>query len=84
MWNVWEEERCIQGFSGKLTGRRPLGRPRRRWEDKVKINIRKVEWGNVLDLLCSGQGHVADFCKCGNELSGSIKCREFLDKLMTC
>ena len=27
----------------------------------------------------SGQEQVAGSCKCGNELSGSIKCREFLD-----
>ena len=24
------------------------------------------------------------FCKCGNEPSGSIKCKEFLDYLRTC
>jgi hypothetical protein len=27
---------------------------------------------------------VADSCECGNELSGSIKCGEFLDWLRTC
>ena len=27
----------------------------------------------------SGQGQLADACECGNELSGSIKCGEFLD-----
>ena len=26
----------------------------------------------------SGQGQVAGTCDCGNELSGSIKCEEFL------
>jgi hypothetical protein len=26
-----------------------------------------------------GQGQVAGICECGHELSGSIKCREFLD-----
>ena len=26
---------------------------------------------------------MAGICKCGNELSGSIKCREFFDKLRT-
>jgi hypothetical protein len=25
-------------------GRRPLGRPRRRWEDNIKLNIQEVEW----------------------------------------
>jgi hypothetical protein len=28
----------------KPEGRRPLGRPRRRWEDNIKMNLRKVVW----------------------------------------
>jgi hypothetical protein len=27
---------------GKPEGRRPLGRPRRRWEDNIKMNIQEV------------------------------------------
>jgi hypothetical protein len=30
-------------------------------------------------LICLGYGQVAGTCECGNELSGSIKCGEFLD-----
>jgi hypothetical protein len=30
---------------GKPEGRRPLGRPKRRWEDKMKINLREICWG---------------------------------------
>jgi hypothetical protein len=29
---------------GKPEGRRPLGRPRRRWEDNIKIDLREVGW----------------------------------------
>jgi hypothetical protein len=29
---------------GKLEGRRPLGRLRRRWEDNIKMYHREVEW----------------------------------------
>ena len=29
---------------GKPEGKRPLGRPRRRWEDNIKIIFRKLEW----------------------------------------
>jgi hypothetical protein len=32
---------------GKPEGRRPLGRPRRRWEDNIKTDLREVEWGCV-------------------------------------
>jgi hypothetical protein len=28
-------------------GRRPLGRPRRRWEDNIKMDLRKIEFGDV-------------------------------------
>jgi hypothetical protein len=34
---------------GKSEGRRPLGRPRRRWEDNIKVNLREVGWGRRLD-----------------------------------
>jgi hypothetical protein len=26
-------------------GRRPLGRPRRRWEDNIKMYLQEVGWG---------------------------------------
>jgi hypothetical protein len=31
-------------------GRRSLGRPRRRWEDNIKMDIRKIVFGDV-DLI---------------------------------
>jgi hypothetical protein len=30
---------------GRPEGRRPLGRPRRRWEDNIKRDLQEVEWG---------------------------------------
>ena len=35
----------MQGFGGEPEGKRPLGRPRRRWEDKIKIYFQKVGCG---------------------------------------
>jgi len=32
---------------GKPEGKRPLGRPRRRWKDNMKIDLQKVECGGV-------------------------------------
>jgi hypothetical protein len=32
---------------GRPEGRRPLGRPRRRWEDNIKMELRKMGFGNV-------------------------------------
>jgi hypothetical protein len=28
-------------------GRRPLGRPRRRWEDNIKMDLREIGWGGM-------------------------------------
>jgi hypothetical protein len=68
---------------GKPEGKRQLGRPRRRWEDTIKMDLQEVGCGawngsSCLRLRISG-GHF----KCGNEPSGSIKCGEFLDQLRT-
>jgi len=41
------EERHIQGFGGKLEGKRPLGRPRRRWEDNIKMDLQEVGCGGM-------------------------------------
>jgi hypothetical protein len=32
---------------GKPEGKRPLGRPRRRWVDNIKIDIREIGWDGV-------------------------------------
>jgi hypothetical protein len=29
---------------GKPEGRRPLGRPRRRWVDDIKMDLREIGW----------------------------------------
>ena len=34
---------------GKLEGKRPLARPRRRWEDYVKMDLQELGWGHGLD-----------------------------------
>jgi len=40
------EERGVYKVSvGKPVGKRPLGRPRRRWEDNIKMDLREVGGG---------------------------------------
>jgi hypothetical protein len=34
---------------GGPEGRRPLGKPRRRWEDNIKTDLQEVGWGHELD-----------------------------------
>jgi hypothetical protein len=36
---------------GKSEGRRPLGRPRRRWEDNIKMDLREVGWEGGMDWI---------------------------------
>ena len=33
---------------GRSEGKRPLGSPRRRWEDNIKIDLQKVGWGGMV------------------------------------
>jgi hypothetical protein len=41
-------ERCAyRALVGKLEGRRPLGRPRCRWEDNIKMDLQEDGWGKA-------------------------------------
>jgi hypothetical protein len=42
-----EEEWIYTILVGKLERNRPLGRPRRRWVDIIKIDLREIEWEDV-------------------------------------
>jgi hypothetical protein len=65
---------------GKPEGKRPLGRPRRRWEDNIMIGLQEVGCGGMdwIELV-----EVEGSCECGNEPSGTVKCGEFLQQLIT-
>jgi hypothetical protein len=47
--NVHARGAC-RALVGKPEGRKPLGRPRRRWEDNIKMDLREVGWG--VDWIC--------------------------------
>jgi len=34
---------------GKTEGKKPLGRPRSRWEHNIKIDLQEVRWRHGLD-----------------------------------
>jgi hypothetical protein len=42
-----EKKKEYRILVGKPEGRRPLGRPRRRWEDNIKIDLRVIRWGGM-------------------------------------
>jgi len=74
-----EEMGVYRVLLGKREGRRPLGRPRRRWVDNIRLDLQDVGCGCMDWIGLAQDRHVADACECGNEPSGSVKCGEFLD-----
>jgi hypothetical protein len=42
-----EERNVYKVLVGKPEGNRPLGRPRRRWEDGIRVDLREIGWGSV-------------------------------------
>ena len=64
----------------KPEGNRRLGRPRRRWEDNIKVVLQEVGNGGTDWIeLAQDRNSCRRTCECVNELSGSMKCEEFLD-----
>jgi hypothetical protein len=58
----------------------PLGRPRRRWGDEIRMDLkdigwgvewREIGWGCRVYPVGSGSGPVAASCKYGDESAGS-------------
>ena len=45
MARMGEERRVYRVLVGKPEGKRQLGRPRRRWEDNIKMDLREVGGG---------------------------------------
>ena len=42
-----EEKGVYSVLVGKYEGKRPLGRPRRRWEDNIKMDLQEVGYGDM-------------------------------------
>jgi hypothetical protein len=42
-----EKRNAYKLFVGKPERKRPLGRPRRRWVDTIRMELIKVGWGDV-------------------------------------
>jgi hypothetical protein len=42
-----EERKVYKVMVGKPKGKRPLGRPRRRWEDGIRMDLKEIGLGGV-------------------------------------
>jgi hypothetical protein len=53
MWHAWERrEKCT-----RPEGKRPLGRPRRSWEDGIRMYLREIGLGGVDWIRLSQDRH---------------------------
>jgi hypothetical protein len=69
-----EERKVYKVLVGKPEGKKPPGRPRRRCEDGIRMDLRETGLGGGgcgLDSTGSEQRPVAGCCECGDEPSGS-------------
>jgi hypothetical protein len=75
-----DERNACRILVGNPEGKRPLGRPRRRWEDNIRVYLREIGWGGMdwIDLA-QGRDQWRGPCEHGNEPSGCIKCWEILE-----
>jgi hypothetical protein len=64
-------------LEGKPEGKRPLGRPRRKWVENIRMDLVEVGWGDV-DWIDLAQDRDRS-CEFGIELSGSIKCWQTIE-----
>jgi hypothetical protein len=42
-----EKNSAYRILVGKPEGKKPLGRPRRRWEDNIRMDLREIGWGGM-------------------------------------
>jgi hypothetical protein len=42
-----EKRNANRILEGKPEGKRPLGRPRHRWEENMKMDLREIGWGDM-------------------------------------
>jgi hypothetical protein len=42
---IEERKNLYRVLVGNPEGKRPLGRPRHRWEDGIKMDLREIGWG---------------------------------------
>jgi hypothetical protein len=71
---MWETRNAYRILVGKPEANRPLRRPRRRWVDNIKMNIREIGWDGInLIELVRDRDQWRGSCEHGDEPSGSLK-----------
>jgi hypothetical protein len=67
---------------GKPERKRPLGRPRCKWEEDIKMDLREIRWAGI-DWICMAQDkdRWRALVNTVMKLRGSVKCWEILEQL---
>ena len=69
----WKKVGVLSKFlTGAPAGKRPLGRPRRRWEDNIRMDIKEI------GINTKNQVDLESPCQCDIEPLGSISHEFFL------
>jgi hypothetical protein len=50
-----EERKVYKVLVGKPEGKRPVGRPRRRWKNGIRMDLREIGWEDV-EWVQTGSG----------------------------
>jgi hypothetical protein len=67
-----EERNVYKVLMGKPEGKKPLERPGRRWEYRIRMDLREIGWGNVEWIqLAQDRDRWRGSCEYGDEPSGS-------------
>ena len=79
-----EDRGAYRVLVGKPDGKRPLGRPRRRWLDNIRMDLQEVGLGYEDWIgLAQDRDRWRALVRAVRKPSGSIKRAEFLDQLQT-
>jgi hypothetical protein len=74
-----EKRNACRTSVGKPEKKKPPGRPKRKWVDKVKMDLKEIGWDCMDWIDVAGKVPVEDSCEHGIEPSGSMKCCEVLE-----
>ena len=77
------EEGLYRVWVGKHKGKKPLGRPRNRLENNIRMDLQEVGFkGLGWTEIAQDRVRCAGICECGNEPSGSRGISSLGDKLL--